>query len=293
MSMTGGRRQTIRSFVAGAMLLAAGLALSDTARATPVNYTAGHGDIGLIYDSAAPSFTMVYRFDGSAVPVSLRGTTVAPSEIVTVVPDNQSAPSQNSLLRPAGSQWDFLGVPAGGRIWYLPQASTAGVPFLGISAEGLGSDADWQGADPTILFSIVDVPQKPLPTSVVSAWDFGNPGGAVRVLWSTATDPTTNAMTPFVGSHAHYNIGFSHQGTYQVELQATGTLADGTPVTSAPTSFTFQVVPEPATLSLAALGAAALLALGRFRRRRIACSPLSRPVDRAATRAPSARPDPC
>jgi surface-anchored protein len=265
--MRGGRRHTIRTFVAGAMLLAAGLALSATARATTVNYTAGHGDIGLVYDSAAPSFTMVYRFDGSAVPISLRGMTVAPSEIVTVVPDNQSAPSQNSFLRPAGSQWDFVGVPAGGRVWYLPQASTTGVPFLGVSAEGLGSSANWQGVNPTILFSIVGVPQKPLPTSVVSAWDFGGAGGAVRVLWSTATDPTTNAMTPFVGSHSHYNIGFSHQGTYQVELQATGTLADGTPVTSAPTSFTFQVVPEPATLSLAALGAAALWALARARRR--------------------------
>ena len=265
--MTGGRRHTIRTFVSGAMLLATSLAPSATARATPVNYTAGHGDIRLVYDSVAPSFTMVYSFDGSAVPVSLRGTTVAPGGIVTVVPDNQTAPSQNSLLRPAGSQWDFLGVPAGGRIWYLPQASTAGVPFLGISAEGLGSSANWQGVNPTILFSILGVPQKPLPTSVVSAWDFGGAGGALRVLWSTATDPTTNAMAPFVGSHAHYNIGFSHQGTYQVELQATGTLADGTPVTSPPTTFTFQVVPEPATLSLAALGATALWALGRFRRR--------------------------
>lgn len=262
------QRTRICTIVAAAILLADGLAFSAAARATPVSYTAGHGDIGLVYDQAAPSFTMVYNFDASAVPVSLRGTTVAPSEILTVVPDNQTAPSQNSLLRPAGSQWDFLGVPAGQRIWYLPAASTTGVPFLGVSAEGLGSKADWQGANPTILFSIVGVPQKPLPTSVVSAWDFGGAGGALRVLWSTATDPWTNAMNTFVGSHAHYNIGFSHQGTYQIELQATGTLTNGTPVTSPPTTFTFQVVPEPATLSLAALGGAVLLvALGRARRR--------------------------
>lgn len=253
--------------VARAMLLAAGLGVSAAARATPVNYTAGHGDIRLVYDSVAPSFTMAYTFDGSAVPVSLRGTTVAPGGIVTVVPDNQTGPSQNSLLRPAGSQWDFIGVPAGQRIWYLPATSMAGVPFLGVSAEGLGSSANWQGANPTILFSVVGVSQKPLPTSVVSAWDFGGAGGALRPLWSTATDPWTNAMTPFVGSHAHYNIGFSHQGTYEVQLQATGTLADGTPVTSPPTTFTFQVVPEPATLSLAALGGAVLWAMTRGRRR--------------------------
>lgn len=210
---------------------------------------------------------MVYDFDGSAVPVSLRGTTVAPSGIVTVVPNNQSAPSQNSLLRPAGSQWDFLGVSAGERIWYLPAANTAGVPFLGISAEGLGSSAAWQGVNPTILFAVVGVTQKPLPTSVVSAWDFGGAGGALRVLWSTATNPVTNAMNVFVGSHAHYNIGFSHQGTYEVQLQATGTRSDGTVVTSPPSTLTFQVVPEPAGLVAVGTAAATLAVLGCRRRR--------------------------
>jgi len=242
----------VGTILARVFLLVIGLGMAQAARATPVSYTAGHGDIRLVYDSSVPSFSMVYAFDGSAVPVSLRGTTVAPSGIVTVVPNNQTAPSQNSLLRPAGSQWDFLGVPEGGRIWYLPQASTTGVPFLGVSAEGLGSSADWQGANPTILFAVAGVTQKPLPTSVVSAWDFGGDGGALRVFWSTATDPWTNAMNTFVGSHAHYNIGFSHQGTYQVQLQATGTLANGTPVTSPPTTYTFQVVPEPAGMVLLA-----------------------------------------
>lgn len=262
--MPASPQSTTWTVVARIMLVCLGLPAA--ARATPVSYTAGHGDIGLTYDQAAPAFGLVYRFDGSAVPVSLRGTTVAPAEIVTVVPNNQTAPSQNSILRPAGSQWDFLGVPAGERIWYLPATNLTGVPFLGVSAEGLGSSANWQGVNPTILFSIVGVTQKPLPTSVVSAWDFGGAGGTLRVLWSTATDPWTNAMSPFVGSHAHYNIGFSHQGTYQVQLQATGTRADGTVVTSPPTTFTFQVVPEPATLSLAALGVAALWAMGRVRR---------------------------
>ncbi len=263
--MTGGRRQTIRTFVAGAMLLAAGLGHSAAVHATPVSYTAGHADIGLTYDQAAPSFTMVYKFDASTVPVSLRNTTVAPSGIVTIVPDNRGGSSSTSSLRPVGSQWEFLGVPEDTRYWFLPAGNKTGVPYLGIAAEGLGAKANWQGANPTVLFSILDVPQKPLPTSVVSAWDFGGTGGALRVLWSTATNPTTNEMRPFVGSHSHYNIGFSHQGTYEVQLQATGTLADGTPVTSPPTTFTFQVVPEPATLSLAALGGAALLALGRAR----------------------------
>lgn len=258
--MASSARHRVGSFAWRALVVATlfviGLDLGAAARATPVNYTAGHGDIRLVYDQAAPSFSMIYAFDGSTVPVSLRNTTVAPGDIVTVVPNNQTAPSQNSLVRPAGSQWDFLGVPAGGRFWYLPATNMAGVPFLGVSAEGLGASANWQGANPAILFAIVGVTQKPLPTSVVSAWDFGGAGGTLRALWSTATEPWTNAMNTFVGSHAHYNIGFSHQGTYQVQLQATGTRADGVVVTSPPTTYTFQVVPEPAGLVF--VGAAAL-----------------------------------
>jgi surface-anchored protein len=259
--------QHIATIFSGGLLLLIGLAVAPPARATPVSYTAGHGDIGLVYDQNGQSFSMNYKFGSSAVPVSLRSTTVTPGEIVTVVPNNQAAPSQNSLLRPAGSQWDFLGVPAGGRFWYLPATDMPGVPYLGVSAEGLGSSTNWQGADPTILFAVVGVTQKPLPTSVVSAWDFGGAGGTLRVLWSTATDPWTNAMNTFVGSHAHYNIGFSHQGTYQVQLQATGTRADGTVVTSAPTTHTFQVVPEPDSMVAGGVGLATLAALRWSRRR--------------------------
>lgn len=252
--------------LAAGLLLVIGLAVAPAARATPVNYTAGHADIGLAYDQATESFSMNYQFGNSAVPVSLRNTTVAPAEILTVVPDNQGGSSSTSSIRPAGSQWDFLGVPEGGRFWFLPANNKTGVPYLGVSAQGLGSSTNWQGANPTILFSIAGVPQKPLPTSVVSAWDFGGAGGTLRVLWSTATEPWTNAMNVFVGSHAHYNIGFSHQGTYQVQLQASGTRADGTVVTSPPTTYTFQVVPEPTGLALlAAAGLAGLTGLARRR----------------------------
>lgn len=234
--------------------------------APTVDYTAGHADIALTYDASAPSFALNYTFYTSAVPTSLRNTTRPPAEILSVVPDNQSGSSSTSALRPPGGEWDFIGVAAGQRFWFLPASNKTAVPYLGVSAEGLGSTTDWQGLNPTILFSIVGVTQKPLPTSVVSAWDFGNAGGALRVLWSTATDPWTNAMSPFVGSHSHYNIGFTDQGRYEVELQASGTRADGMLVISPPARYFFEVVPEPAGLAAAGIGLVALAALRQRRR---------------------------
>jgi len=257
-------RQAFRWLVRAVALVVAGACLlTSPALATPVSYTAGHADIGLTYNSAVPSFEMVYRFGGTALPASLQNTTASPADIVTIVPDNRSGASQNSDLRPAGSQWDFLGVAAGERIWYISTNNLAGVPYLGVSAEGLGPSTNWQGVNPAIQFSIVDVLQKPQPSSVVSAWTTG----PLNVLWSTDTVPTTNNMTVFVGSHAHYNIGFSHQGTYQVQLQATGTLAGGQVVTSAPTTYTFQVVPEPSGLVGVGIGVIACAALARRRLR--------------------------
>jgi surface-anchored protein len=67
------------------------------------------------------------------------------------------------------------------------------------------------------------------------------------------------------GSHGHYNWGFSELGTYSVSFEATGlNVLDG-PQNSGPVAFQFQVVPEPGTWALAAVGAGALAVLGRRR----------------------------
>jgi surface-anchored protein len=51
--------------------------------------------------------------------------------------------------------------------------------------------------------------------------------------------------SPLVGSHEHYNWGFSTNGIYKVTFQVSGQLTGSTNVSSLPTTFIFQVLPLP------------------------------------------------
>jgi surface-anchored protein len=57
------------------------------------------------------------------------------------------------------------------------------------------------------------------------------------------------------GAHQDLNFAFSQPGIYTVNFEASGTLADGNMFTSSgPVAYTFEVVPEPSTWALMALG---------------------------------------
>ena len=64
------------------------------------------------------------------------------------------------------------------------------------------------------------------------------------------------------GAHDHFNYGFSEPGMWEVELSVSAML-NGTDLLTDTETFSFQVVPEPSTALLGALGA-----LGLLRRRR-------------------------
>lgn len=162
--------------------------------------------------------------------------------------------------RPAGSQWDFIGVNAGQNFWVLPQQFDPNKVYLGISAEEVDPGV-FQNDSVTLALSAVRGPGE---FSIYQVDGVGQP--IVYMASSNGINANDKVVLP-VGGHGHFNYAFTATGLYEIDLYVYGTLADGTFTESGVVTYNFGVeaVPEPATLLALGAGAATLLA----RRRRI------------------------
>jgi hypothetical protein len=158
---------------------------------------------------------------------------------------------QARVTRPAGSQWDFLGVPAGQDVWIWPQVQDPALPYLGTSAELTPPTlAPWDPMDPRL-------PPLELPWIQVRLLAVRGPGqfsvwqtdsfGTPTVFMSTADGGITSSDVLYVpeGGHVHYNWGFSTAGFHEVDVQTLAYLGPGQtdPTGSAVTTFFFSVDP--------------------------------------------------
>ncbi|MEX1115562.1 MAG: choice-of-anchor M domain-containing protein [Akkermansiaceae bacterium] len=89
-------------------------------------------------------------------------------------------------------------------------------------------------------------------------------GNAIRL--SAIGGDVGTASFGITAGHIHYNWGFSAAGTYIFDMQASYTDPAYGNLQSPVETYTFEVVPEPSTYALLALGAGAL-ALMRWRKR--------------------------
>jgi len=234
--------------------LIAPLLLALSSPAFSAVYSAGHGDIGIAYESG--DFFFHYHLgstatlDGLPVGNGPDGLEFEPSDITVTVPLSTMRTMPNNAALITGT-----GVSAGASFWRLPQLEEAGVPFLGIATEELVA-ADWAGG---ITFSLGSV-TSPSGNGNFSLWqtdEFGSP----VFFYSTNSPGSTvasNVLTRPVGTHAHYNFGFSEPGTWVIELTVAGThVPDG--ALSSTRNFSFNVVPEPTSALLVSLGSLVLL----------------------------------
>lgn len=232
------------------MVLAAGLLAPLTPALASVIISDGHQDIRVNYAVGTGWTTAVYDHP----PV---GATHPTGDVVFDVSSGAEA------TRPAGSQWDFLGMPAGDPVWILPQVQDPSLPWLGTSTEQTANGI-FTGNDMKLALTAVSGP------GVVSLFQsdaFGNP----LVRFATADGlSAADAINTKANTHAHYNWTFSEPGDYTLTIQASGTLVAGLGggLTSSDSfDVNFTVVPEPGAYALA-FGALALGGIWMRRRSR-------------------------
>jgi surface-anchored protein len=237
------------------------------ARATPV-YASGHCDLCSDYDSAAGALELHYHFHAIGPGYDEDGNTlvgeIEPSSLYTRVSD------VTKTTAPGGSTYSFLGASAGSDVWILPQNPVTTLPYLGFGTEELEPE-DWSTG---ITYTLLGV-SGPGEFSMWMSGTFGNP----IVYWATSNGIVdgdgnyTDVYTQAALGHSHANWGFTAEGVYEVQMQISGTLADGTTkVSSDVETFTFlvgsdTVVPEPGTIAMLSSGAVGVL-LSLWQRRR-------------------------
>ena len=145
-----------------------------------------------------------------------------------------------------------------GLLWVTPPteeaAETAGMPFIGFSADELL--APFTGP---VTFTMTG-----FSYTGSGSGNFYMFEDAEMFFDSTAGPGNYGSFIVDAGQHAHGEFGFSDAGLYNVTLVASGN--NGAAVSSAPAAVTFNVIPEPSTYALLGLGAGAL-AFMRWRKR--------------------------
>jgi surface-anchored protein len=222
-------KRTLGSSIVAAMavlFLTARPACADTA--WPV-YASGHCDICADYDDG--SLSLHQHFHEEEPGLDEGGHQLIgefdPAAIYTRASDATKTTAPND---PA---YSFLGAPVGTNVWILSQNVVANQPYLGFGTEEL-LPADWST---NITYKLVSM----RGPGQFSMWE--DNFGTLVPHWATSDGigPSDVYAVPPL-AHRHASWGFTAQGIYRVQIQVSGTLADGTTqVTSNPETFTFLV----------------------------------------------------
>lgn len=235
-----------------------GFAVMSGSAMAQVYYTSGHADIGIGHTGT--NWDLHFHDDTG-------GNEYEPGDVVIV------APLSAQWNTPA-SNFGFTGVAGGQSIFRLRQTPLAGQPFLGIGTEEFFGPANTYTESDARLNRVFGTDSGKWVSlelvsvngpGVFSLWSNDPDGSGTPVVWMTSNDGVSTLSDRYYalpGAHDHVNWGFSQAGTYEVTVQ--GKFWNGTSFdTSAPTTYTFQAVPEPASMAAIGLGV-----IGLLRRRR-------------------------
>ncbi|QIQ01074.1 choice-of-anchor M domain-containing protein [Streptomyces liangshanensis] len=198
---------------------AASLALAAApAQAAPITLSAGHVDVvDIAYEDGALELGLHDETTGTPVERD-------PAEVTLRV-----KPEARTQV-PANRAYAFLGA-AGAPVWILPQTSNPNLLFAGWAAHEVPTGV-FQNNSVRLTLASVSGPAD------VSVYDV-TLGTPVKKFDSGDGLPDTVVAT--AGEHHHTNWAFEAAGTYTLTFRASGTLTDGTTVTSAPVAYHFTV----------------------------------------------------
>ncbi len=198
-------------------LLSFGLLSCNALTASALERLAEHIDI-------KPSFLD----DSWSWKIGTDGGDLEPREVFLPVRDLAS-PEGEKFVRPAGAQWDFLGMDAGEAVWILPQSDNSST-WPGFESNQSDVFASYVEQDPRV----VGVAQRWVRLGLVSVEGPGDfsmfqfQGGA-PLVWTATSDGITadDAFYLAAPGHSHLNWTFSAKGVYRIELNARANLGPG------------------------------------------------------------------
>ncbi|HWL94959.1 MAG TPA: choice-of-anchor M domain-containing protein [Phycisphaerae bacterium] len=211
-------------------------------------WTSGHGDIGIAYE------------DGWDLHIHAEGAIIEGVEY----PDDEFdaadvrilLPASTQTVRPAGANWDPIGVSAGQPYWALPQTEVVGVPFVGFGTEEILS-GDFAGDAITLTLTGVASPSGTGNFSLYQTDAFGEP-----TFHASSADglDASDSLALNAEDHLHANLAFTEMGLWAITFEASGTHSVHGFVTGEGT-YLLGVVPEPGTAAMLLLSG--VLALRR------------------------------
>lgn len=228
------------------------------------NYTSGHGDIAVEYEEGTGVFELVFLFGEGGEAYTINGVPdtveqeVDLDTVSIIVPLTSTSPVKDSGLIDTTP----TGAAAGESVFIIPQGFTGGVPFLGFDIEGIlgghghgggttppqtAADNEWTGP---LTFTLDDV----RGPGAFALFNNATPGPDFFMTSADGIDGTDSfSADPDVENehHQHFNITFTEEGTYEVDITVSGLHEEDGAVSGSGTLL-FQVVPEPSTYALLA-----------------------------------------
>jgi surface-anchored protein len=139
------------------------------------------------------------------------------------------------LTLPAGTPFGKEGTP----LWALTQSQIPNILYLGLSAEGIPSGV-FSGGALTLRLKSVDGPGQ------FFLWQASQFGGFDVKMNSADGITDADFHTQQIGSHEHFNWGFTATGVYYVTWQVSGQRVGETArISSLEATFRFDVLPLP------------------------------------------------